>query len=257
MSKLQPRISVVMPVFNGARFLNRSIGSVLSQSFPDWELVAVDDCSADGSYESLCRYAASDPRVRPLWLATNSGPSAARNLALRQCRGEMIAYLDCDDEYYPDYLEWVNRCRWKADVLVFAYDAIDDDGVFMRPGEVRTWDPAMVRSILLQRNVACPLGVAHRRDLLGRVGIFDETINMLEDWDLWRRFALAGAEFVYLPIKSGLYHIRGDSLSRTERVPDAIKAMASLGSDRHPLDSAQDEKQVQQPDELSRPIWVG
>jgi glycosyltransferase involved in cell wall biosynthesis len=257
MDGTQPYISVVMPVFNGTRFLDRSVRSVLSQSFHDWELVAVDDCSADGSYESLCCYAASDSRVRPLRLATNSGPSAARNLALRHCRDQMIAYLDCDDEYYPGYLDWVHRCRSKADVLVFAYDAVDDDGVLLRPGEVRTWNPAMVRSILLHRNVACPLGVAHRRDLLEKVGLFDETISILEDWDLWRRFALTGAEFVYLPIKSGLYHIRGDSLSRTERVPEAIKAMAGLGSDQHPIDAAQDEKQVQHTDALPGPIWVG
>jgi hypothetical protein len=169
----------------------------------------------------------------------------------------MIAYLDCDDEYYPDYLEWVHRCRAKADVLVFAYDAIDDDGVFLRPGEVRTWDPAMVRSVLLQRNVACPLGIAHRRGLLEKVGLFDESISILEDWNLWRRFALTGAEFVYLPIKSGLYHIRGDSISRTERVPDGIKAMERFGSAQRPIDSAQDEQPIQQADELSRPIWVG
>jgi len=255
MDELQPRISIVMPAFNGVRFLNRSVDSVLSQSFSDWELVAVDDCSTDGSFEALCRYATSDSRVRPLRLATNSGPSAARNLALRHCRGQMIAYLDCDDEYYPDYLEWVYRCRSKADALVFAYDAIDDDGVLLRPGEVRTWDPAMVRSILLQRNVACPLGVAHRRDLLEKVGLFNETISILEDWDLWRRFALAGAEFVYLPIKSGLYHIRGDSLSRTERVPDAIRA--GLGSNPNSIGATKTEEQGQQTDDLSRSIWVG
>lgn len=255
MTGSQSYISVVMPVFNRTRFLDRSVRSVLFQSFPDWELLAVDDCSADGSYEVLCRYAVSDSRVRPLQLAANSGPSAARNLALRQSRGEMIAYLDCDDEYYPDYLGWVYRCRSKADVLVFAYDATDDDGMFLRAGEIRTWDPAMVRSILLHRNVACPLGVAHRRDLLEKVGLFNETISILEDWDLWRRFALAGAEFVYLPIKSGLYHIRGDSLSRTERVPDAIRA--GLGSNPNSIGATKTEEQGQQTDDLSRSIWVG
>jgi glycosyltransferase involved in cell wall biosynthesis len=238
MDRSQARISVVMPVFNGARFLDRSVGSVLSQRFPDWELVAVDDCSTDGSYELLCRYAASDSRVRPLQLAANQGPSAARNLALRHSRGQMIAYLDCDDEYYPHFLEYVHRCREKADVLVFAYDAIDEDGMFLLPGEIRTWDPAILRAVLLQRNVACPLGVAHRRDLLERVGCFNESVAILEDWDLWKRFALVGAEFIYLPIKSGLYHIRADSLSRTAQVPgaagrspEALEEPAARGED--------------------------
>lgn len=256
-SQLQVQVSVIMPVFNGARFLDRSVRSLLKQTFPHWELLAVDDCSSDNSYSLLCHYSTSDSRIRPFRLTENRGPSSARNEALRYANGRMIAYLDCDDEYYADYLGYVSRCAHKADVLIFAYDAIDETGMIVPQGEVWTWDPALVRQFLLYTNVTCPLGVAHRRDLLTRVGFFDEAISILEDWDMWRRFALAGAEFVYLPVRSGLYHIRGDSLSRTGRVPEAIKAMASLGPDRHPLDSAQDEKQVQQPDELSRPIWVG
>ncbi len=113
-------ISIVMPIFNGCRFLSRSIGSVLSQSFAEWELLAVDDGSTDASYELLCRYAAADPRIRPFRLPTNRGPSAARNEGLRHARGQKVTYLDCNDEYYPDYLSWVHRCRTKAEVLVFA-----------------------------------------------------------------------------------------------------------------------------------------
>jgi glycosyltransferase involved in cell wall biosynthesis len=246
-----------MPVFNGAQFLGRSVASILTQSFPYWEVLAVDDGSTDDSYNLLCHYAATDLRIRPFRLLENRGPSAARNLALQHARGSMITYLDCDDEYYLHYLEWVHRCRHKADVFVFAYDWIDETGLIPGPCEFGTWDPAFVRDWLLMENVACPLGIAHRRDLLEKVGLFDETISILEDWNLWRRFALAGAEFIYLPIKSGLYHIRGDSLSRTERVPEAIKAMERLGSAVRPTGSAPDEPPVQQADELSRPIWVG
>jgi glycosyltransferase involved in cell wall biosynthesis len=214
---LKPEISVIMPVFNGARFLQRSIASVLLQKFQNWELVAVDDGSEDESYQSLLQFAASEPRIRPLRFLNNRGTSTARNFALRHCQGQMITYLDCDDEYYPHYLEYVYRLRNKGDVLVFAYDAVDDDGVLLQPGEVRTWNPATVRMLLLQRNVSCPLGVAHRRELLEKVGFFDESKRILEDWDLWKRFAFIGAEFIYLSIRSGLYHIRIDSQSRTWR----------------------------------------
>jgi GT2 family glycosyltransferase len=70
----------------------------------------------------------------------------------------------------------------------------------------------------MAQNVSSPLGVAHRRDLLDSVGYFDESIDILEDWDLWKRFARAGAQFVYVPSKSGLYHLRPDSLSSTGRI---------------------------------------
>ncbi len=80
----------------------------------------------------LCR---RDPRIRPFRLHTNRGPSAARNEGLRHARGQKVTYLDCNDEYYPDYLSWVHRCRTKAEVLVFAYDAVDEDGVFCHPEE--------------------------------------------------------------------------------------------------------------------------
>lgn len=219
----KPEVSVIMPVFNGAGFLKRALGSVLSQTFQDWELIAVDDASQDESYQLLCQYGASDPRVHSQRLTQNRGPSAARNHALRHAIGSTITYLDCDDEYYPNYLQHVWRWQLKADVLVFAYDAVDDGVGLLGLGRRITWDPAVVRELLMYRNIACPLGIAHRRELLDRVGLFNESLHILEDWDLWRRFACAGAEFVFVPLKSGLYHIHPKSQSSTGRVPQGAR----------------------------------
>jgi glycosyltransferase involved in cell wall biosynthesis len=108
-------ISVIMPIFNGARFLNRAIHSLYAQTFSHWELLAVDDCSTDYSYELLCKHSISDARIHAYRLMENCGPSAARNHALRHAKGFMITYLDCDDEYYPNYLEYVSKCKNKAD----------------------------------------------------------------------------------------------------------------------------------------------
>jgi teichuronic acid biosynthesis glycosyltransferase TuaG len=100
-----PLISVVMPVHNGAATLNRAIESVEAQTFPDWELLVVDDASTDNCGEALKAWADKDSRIRPFSIKENGGPSVARNIALRHARGEFIAYLDHDDEYYRDYLE--------------------------------------------------------------------------------------------------------------------------------------------------------
>jgi glycosyltransferase involved in cell wall biosynthesis len=228
-SEHMPEISIIMPVFNGVRFLERSIRSVLAQRFREWELIAVDDCSDDDSFQFLCRFSRTEPRIRSFRLSENRGPGGTRNEALQYAKGSMIAYLDCDDEYYPDYLHWVARCRYKGDVLVCPYDVEDERGIIMPPNQIFTWDPAWVRMTLLSMNVSVPLGVAHHRELLGRVGFFNEAVEMIEDWDLWRRFALAGAEFVYLPIKSGLYHIRAGSWSRIDRVPRATPPTNAKG----------------------------
>lgn len=215
-----PAIAVVMPVFNGAAFLGRAIRSVCAQGFPHWELLAVDDGSTDDSYDRLLRLSASDLRVRAFRSPGNRGPSAARNQALRETRAELITYLDCDDEYYPDYLERVYAWRGRTDVCVFGYDKVklpsDPHGVAV----VEPWDATAVREHLLRHNIVCPLGVAHRRDLLDRSGLFDEGLWYEEDWDLWKRFARAGATFSFTSHKSGRYHVRDDSLSRTKRAPD-------------------------------------
>jgi glycosyltransferase involved in cell wall biosynthesis len=120
-----PLVSVVMPVYNGTKTLDRVIRSVLAQSRSDWELLAVDDASTDGSWEVLCRYAAADTRVRPMRLEVNNGPGAARNAALAVARGQWIAYVDQDDEFFADYFEHIAKASAQGDVLVFAYDLVE------------------------------------------------------------------------------------------------------------------------------------
>ena len=210
----QPLVSVILPVYNGAALLGRALDSVLHQTFAAWEVVAVDDGSTDGSYEALQRWAARDCRVRAIRLAENNGVGAARNVAIQNARGPLISYLDQDDEYYSDYLASAAQFRDKAGVLVFGYDFVYEDGpAGSRPA---SWDPRRVQEHLFVRNIAAPLGVAHRRELWQKVGGFNEAWCE-EDSDLWRRLARAGAEFAFLPLKSGRYHVRPDSASRVTR----------------------------------------
>lgn len=210
-----PAVSVVMPVYDGGRFLDRAVASLLAQTLAEWELLAVDDASTDDSHERLCRLAAADARVRVFRRAVNGGPAAARNDALRQARGELVAYLDCDDEFYPGYLQAAWEHRHRSEVLVFAYDQAEERPGHPEYGHVRSYDPRPHAARLFAVNIVVPLGVAHRRALLERVGLFDERLRYEEDWELWKRFACAGAAFTFVPARSGLYHVRGDSLART------------------------------------------
>ncbi|OAI51255.1 hypothetical protein AYO44_04980 [Planctomycetaceae bacterium SCGC AG-212-F19] len=215
-----PAISVIVPVFNAGDLLERAIRSVRAQTFAHWELIAVDDASTDDSAARLQALAQEDERIQVIRLPHNQGVGAARNHALREARGEFVTYLDQDDEYYPDYLQRVQDRRTLADVLVFSYDLLEERPGHTGYGQLRTWDPAKLRERLAEQNIAVPLGVAHRRELVETVGEFTEARMVQEDTDLWLRIARAGAAFLFLAEKSGIYHIRADSQSR--RHPRAL-----------------------------------
>ncbi len=100
-----PRISVIMPVYQAENFLEQSVGSVLAQSFQDWELLLVDDGCRDGSPKLCDRFAQQDQRIRVFHRKKNAGVSEARNLGLHEAKGEYIAFLDADDVFLPRALE--------------------------------------------------------------------------------------------------------------------------------------------------------
>ena len=96
-------VSVIMPSFNTGEYIAASVESVLAQTYPNWELLIVDDCSTDNTTEVIGRY--QDPRIILLKNKTNSGAALSRNYALREAKGRWIAFLDSDDTWEPNKLE--------------------------------------------------------------------------------------------------------------------------------------------------------
>ncbi len=121
-------ISVIMPCYNGERYLSAALDSVLAQSFVDWELVVVDDGSTDESLAIAMRYADKDERIRVLH-QENGGVCAARNLALDAVRGEWITFVDCDDLLLEDALDtMISAVSDEVDMVVCAHETFDDAG---------------------------------------------------------------------------------------------------------------------------------
>ena len=119
-----PAISVIIPVYNAAAFLDRCIGSLRNQTFGDWEALCVDDGSTDGSLAMLDGYVGLDPRIRVNRSVENKGVSNARNVALKAVRGRYVLFLDSDDFLHPQALEIAFGLaeRDGSDIVAFDYD---------------------------------------------------------------------------------------------------------------------------------------
>lgn len=98
-------VSIVTPNYNCARFISQTIESVLAQTYTSWEMLIVDDCSTDGSYEIALEYSVRDSRIKVLRNEKNSGAAISRNKAIELAQGEFIAFLDSDDLWMPEKLE--------------------------------------------------------------------------------------------------------------------------------------------------------
>lgn len=121
-------ISVVMPNYNGRRFVEQAIDSVLNQTYQNFELIVVDDCSNDDSLSLIEHKAQSDNRIRVIALEHNAGVANARNVGIKEAKGEYIALLDNDDLWTEDKLERQLALAQKgADIVYCSYDFIDEE----------------------------------------------------------------------------------------------------------------------------------
>jgi glycosyltransferase involved in cell wall biosynthesis len=202
-------VSVVMPCYNAARYVDEAIGSLQKQTYADLEILAVNDGSTDDTQAHLDRLAANDPRVR-VFTQANAGPSAARNRAMRNLRGQYVCFLDGDDIYLPEKIERQVRFldEHPAVDLVFS-DYYHGDSelnlIALTSGRIPHTD--MVEAFAM-RNWFGIHAVLFRRSLMARVGEFDESLRMAEDWDYWIRCAQTGS-FAYVAGPMTIYRVHG------------------------------------------------
>lgn len=123
-------VSIIMPTYNSEAFVGETIDSVIAQTYPNWELLIVDDCSSDGTCNLVENYVRSDSRVRLFRQECNQGPAAARNLALRESKGRFVAYFDSDDLWVPEKLSHQLAFMEKGGIgMCFtSYETINEDG---------------------------------------------------------------------------------------------------------------------------------
>ena len=174
-------VSIITPSYNTARFIGETIRCVLAQTYPNWEMIIVDDCSTDETDAVVSGF--SDPRIRYLKNEKNSGAALSRNRALREAKGKWIAFLDSDDLWEHDKLEKQirfmeeNNCHFSYT----EYREIDDDGNSL--DTVWTGPKKISKLLMYSFNYMGCLTVMYDREYVGLIQIAD--LKKRNDYALW------------------------------------------------------------------------
>ena len=122
-------VSIITPSYNSSKFIKDCVNSVFSQTYKNWEMIIVDDCSEDNSKEIISELSTKDKRIKPIFLEKNVGAAEARNTAIRQSKGKYVAFLDSDDLWEPQKLEIQISFMEKEDIAFSfsTYQPISDD----------------------------------------------------------------------------------------------------------------------------------
>jgi glycosyltransferase involved in cell wall biosynthesis len=228
------KVSVVIPVYNAEAYLEQTLESVFAQTYPNIEIVIVDDGSKDGSIALLEKYA---DRVR-LVRQANSGAAAARNHGVQEASGVWIAFLDADDIWAPDKIEHQLRVcgnyAWSHTDSIFlggVNDGRKDSGFTKKhQGQV-------LREVMCENFIGTST-LMIRREIFLNSGGFDESFRSIHDWELWTRLASKHAlGYVDAPLLT--YRVHSVSVSRNTRktLPNHIRVIEKAFSQVGPAAS--------------------
>ncbi len=227
-SQFNPKVSVIIPVFNRHNRVKRAISSVMSQSLPAFETILVDDGSRPSIKESLPRKVAR--QIKLIELPKNHGVSYARNIGIREARGNFIALLDSDDEWKRQKLE--NQVEYLKKNPFFEIIQCNEtwirNGRFVNQCKHHGKKEGFIFDKSMELCAISPSGVLFRKDLLKSLGAFNEAFPACEDYELWlriTRFKPVGLNPQNDLIKTGGHR---DQLSRAFEAMDRFRVMALL-----------------------------
>lgn len=184
-----PKISVIMAVFNGQKYLREAIESILGQTFQNFEFIIVDDGSIDKTKDILEDIAKKDSRIKTIVNSENIGLTKSLNKAIDAAKGEYLARQDADDISLPqrlekqvDFLE--NNPKIKI-LGTFGY-AINKNGKILRE-EVLPVSFAEIKKVLIKKNPFIHTSVMLRKEIIDKAGKYNENFKVIQDYELWFR----------------------------------------------------------------------
>lgn len=216
MDMSRPHVTVAMITYNHEKYIASAVKSILAQTYEDFELVIVDDGSSDATSDIIRGF--TDPRIRYIW-QENQGPSEARNTALKEARGELLAQMSGDDIAAPARLRCQVDChdRMPHNVIFSHCKTIDDSDEYIEaPGHDQCFNhgnwahEATLRHLFLHGNCFLAPSAMAATDHFRAVGPYSPQLLQLQDYDMWVRFLLAdyGAFIIENPLLH--YRVRSD-----------------------------------------------
>lgn len=206
-------VSIITPVYKCENLLEETILCVLNQTYTNWEMLLVDDCTPDNSAEIVKKYAKMDSRIKYFKLDENSGAAIARNTALKEVKGRFIAYLDADDLWRPEKLE--KQIKYMLDNnYAFSctdYEKIDEEGnslnkIIKIPNKVDY-------NLFLRNTIIQTVGVMVDTKLTGKEVLIMPNIRRRQDAATWCQLLKNGFDCYEVPENLSYYRVVSNSLS--------------------------------------------
>jgi glycosyltransferase involved in cell wall biosynthesis len=214
-------VSVIIPLYNSEKYIGNTILSVINQTYKNWELFVIDDCSTDSSGNIARKFIELDDRIYFIESESNfGGPAGPRNIGIHSANGEYIAFLDSDDLWHKDKLEVCMR-NFHPNVDIVFHDFVKYGNInFFQKKNMkgRRLANPVTKNLLLQDNVIINSSVVVRKNLIKDVGYIDESKNMIaaEDYNLWLKISTITNNFLYIPKILGEYLVGDGNISNKD-----------------------------------------
>ena len=211
---MQSLVSIITPTFNSAGFIAETVISVKNQTHQNWEMIIVDDCSDDNTFEIIKSFAILDSRIKIFRLQKNSGTGIARDFALSKCAGTFIAFLDADDLWKPKKLETQLDFMQKNKLsFTFSfYECIDEKGVNLK--NMHTSPRNLTYRQLFFCNFIGNLTAIYNADFFNKISI--SPTRKRQDWMLWLNILKQIKSAKPVPESLAFYRIRQNSVSASK-----------------------------------------
>ena len=186
-----PTVSVIIPTYNRANLINRSVSSVLNQTFKDFEVIVVDDGSIDNTENVVKNF--NDSRIKYIKGEKNVGAAAARNIGIKVAKGKFIAFQDSDDEWLPEKLEEQIKIFKKVSlrigiVYVGRWQIKEEKKMYIPFERVNQKEGNIYKELLKSNFIGTPT-ILVKKECFEKVGMFNENLPRFQDWELVLRLA--------------------------------------------------------------------
>jgi glycosyltransferase involved in cell wall biosynthesis len=226
-----PKVSVIIPAYNVEKYICETLDSVLGQTYSDYDVIVVDDGSTDQTASILKQYITKYPKKIRLIQKENAGPAKARNVGIRASNGEYIAFIDADDLWLPEKLEnqvgYFEKQTEQVGMVYTNAKKFDQQGIWTLPKRYRKEKvEGWIYKDLLKDNMIPNQSVMVRRSCFDEVGFFEESLDIIEDHDMWIRIAKK-YEIAFLEETLSLYreHSQGRSKATEKTMNRKIGVM--------------------------------